>query len=486
MVRSRDEQKDRDRNDPPQRNPHRLFPRKSQDFRKDPSCKEPRNANLLTYMAWDANNLKDRETLKKYGTGFRFAWNVTKARKVFEKAGFRAPGRYKKTNQTKGKIFTLPREVPTEARFGEEQAGMVMRHVLKSKPTRSQAENVSKVLSYIRQLQTGDDKVNFRRVRQVWNHHDAKEFAEPTQRVKAVFIVAPEQMKTCLTNEYTQATRKKWIYAHWCLAYNLFYHWNGLGLRPKEDFMKVKKSTDHVCCPSHGFMYTQFVGGRAKLDGTKAVQPWRAYSVCLCPGAKHQGVPENFMDVLIDGKEPTWCTTCPLTCFEVIRSHLDQDDPRVFPSPTITGFAAFKGKEYKSIGPRRMFTFVQKFIDDQGANPDNVTFDTNQGRHALGKVCDVAGIPYEQSFEIHGDQYKNWKVYQERLKNDKNFDRRSQSTDLDVVLKPLWRLARWFGRGRTEREDPAVVSMEKLTKLMIMFGRKAGFGSEVNRILDED
>ena len=490
MVRSREDQKEREEDEEStevQVNPHRWKKRKSRAPRNQPGCREPRNAKLKTLLAWDANNLKDTGTLRKYGTGFRCAWKIERARKQLVKAGFRAPGCYRKSNQTGGRIFALPREVPSESRFGEEEAGLVMRHVLKSGCTRSQGEGVKKMLSFVRQLQTGDALVNFKRVNQVWKNFDPRNFQEPTQVVKAVHIIDPEPMKTVLTTEWTQEVAVQMAYHIWCLAYLIFHHWNVLGLRPKEDMKKVKTSQCHVICPSHGYFYSEFNGGRAKLDGTRGERPWKAFGVCYCEGGKHKGPPENFRDIIIDEERPTWNTACPLTCFQVIRAYLDPEDPRIFPQPLPrgNGFCQYLGKEYKSIGPKAMFSLVRRFIDLQGGNPDGVRFCSNSGRHALGKLCNAAGIPYPQSFEIHGDLFKNWRVYQELLANDKNFSRRNQSKDINVVLKPLWTIARWFGKGPTTRQDPPVLGMEKMSKLLILLGRKAGLGAEVNRILDE-
>ena len=490
MVRSRDDQKEREEDRDPKRvkpNPHRTNPRKSQAPRDQPGVREPRNASLNTLLAWDANKIKDTGTLQKYGTGFRFAWKHEKAREILVKAGFKAPGAYPKRNQTQGRIFTLPREVPREDRFGGEEAGMVMRIVLKAHATRSQAEGVRKMLSYVRQLQTGDELVNFKRVGQVWNRHDEDDFGEPTQRVKAEHILEPEQFKTALTKGWNQQVAERMLYCHWSLAYLLLHHWVGLGLRPKKDFQKVKSSRIHVAFPSQGYMYTQFNGGRAKLDGKKGVRPWRAMTVCWCPGAKHKGPPENFRDVIIDEEEPSWNTACPISCFQVIRAYLeleDPRDPRIFPKPTNAGFCKSAGKEYKSIGPKTMFPLIQKFLEVQGANPDGVKFCTNSGRHALGKLLTVAGVPYWESFEITGDLFKNWKVYQEHLKNDLNFTRRTQAKDLDTVLKPLWAIARWCGRGPEGRQDPENYNMNHVGKLLALLGRNAGLGADVNRILD--
>ena len=467
-------------------------PRKRRGFKKRraraprdrPEVREPRNARLNTLLAWDGNNIKSTETLRKYRVGFNFVWRIPKARKVMVEAGFKQPNRYHENNQMGGKMFALPREIPRASRFGEEEAGMVMRHCLHSGGTRSQCENVRKLLSYIHQLQTGDAKGNFTRVGQVWDRFDENRFGEPTQRVRAIYIIEPDALKTSLTKEWKQSTPMP--YHQWSLGYLETYDWCVDGLRPKEDLARVKHSGDHVIVPSHGYMYTEMLGGRAKLERAKGSRDWRVYRVCMCPGGKHQGPRPDFIEWVLDGKDPDWVTTCPLTCFQVIRAHLaDDDDPRIYPNLTPKGmFSGFGGKEWKSMGWKTMFPFLRRWLDIQDGNPDSLVYDSNMGRHALGKVCDVADISYPESFEITGDKFTNWRHYQERVLNDRNFKRRTQSPDIKVVLKALRKIARWMGRGPTVRQDPETLTKRQVNELLILFGRSMGQNAEVNRILD--
>ena len=160
----------------PAKQPFRKNPRKPRALRDQPEVREPRRARLDTYLAFDANSVKSTDTLRKYRTGFNYVWKNPKAQKVLLDAGFKHPGLYEDSNQHRGKIFALPREVPSQARFGEEEAGFVMRHALKSGGTKSQCESVSKLLSYIHQLQTGEPKSNFKKVRQAWKTHDPRKF----------------------------------------------------------------------------------------------------------------------------------------------------------------------------------------------------------------------------------------------------------------------------------------------------------------------
>ena len=210
---------------------------------------------------------------------FNFIWRNEKARKVLEDAGFKEPGVYEESNQHGGKIFALPREVPSQDHFGEEEAGFVMRYALKDpESTRSQCENVSKLLSYIWQLQTGEAKGNFTKARQAWKRHPQDGFKAPSQRVRAKWIILPEHLKIAMTTEWTP--QNPLPYHQWCLAYLLCWDWCILGCRPKADLSKIKESPLHFLALEQGFMFSEMKEGRAKIEGAQGRRPWKAFRPC--------------------------------------------------------------------------------------------------------------------------------------------------------------------------------------------------------------
>ena len=468
----------------PKKRAFRKNPRAKRSYRDRKEVKEPRRARLDTYLAFDANSIKSTDTLRKYRTAFNFLWKVPKARKLLQDAGFKEPGLYEGSNQHAGKVFALPREVPPQSKFGEEQAGFAMRHALKSGATKSQCESVSKLLSYIWQLQTGEAKGNFKKVRQAWKRHPEDAFGAPKQRVKAIYIIEPEHLKVALTTEWTPACPMP--YHQWCLAYLGTTFWCVLGARPKIDMGKIKECTDQFIAPHLGYMWFQMKGGRAKIEGSQGTRPWKAYVPCFCPGGKHCGPPETFYETIIDEEQPSWCTSCPISCAQVIQFTLGEEDPRILPALCKSSgkFVKFGGKEYKNIGAKALFPLLQRFLDLMGGNPDGLKFDTNMGRKALGKLFEVVQVPYQIGFEVHGELFENWRAYQEQIENDKNFTRRTQSKSPDVCLKALRRVVRWFGRGETKREDPSHFNMDQVGQLLALIGRNQGLHEAVNRILD--
>ena len=439
---------------------------------------EPRRATLNTMMAYDNNNIKAKDTLRKYRTGFNCAWNITPCRNILKKAGFKPPGQYLRYNQQGGLLFALPREIPK--RFGDEQAGLVMRAALRAHVTREQAHGIRKTLSYIHQLQTGEDKSNYPSVSKVLNKWPDEKFGEPTQTIEAIHIVEPDDLKTAMTKEWTPATEMKLL--HWSVGYLVVYHWCLNGARSGCDLNLRIKPRKTVIVPSQGYMFTQYArGGRAKLQPEQPKRPWRAYAICMCVDGKHKGPPVNWFEYEVDERQPDWTTTCPLSCYQLIQLY-NPGDCRIFPSLTKHGFRKEGSKG--NMSQDTMFVFARKWLNVQDGNPDGLRYCNNQGRKCLGKLCDKLNIVYKESFECHGDDYKNWKYYQDHISEDKNFERRTQSMDLDVVLKCLRRIARFFGRGFQQRADPDVLSHDQVGRLLAYQLRLAGHGGAVNEILD--
>ena len=206
--------------------------------------------------------------------------------------------------------------------------------------------------------------------------------------------------------------------------------------------------------------------------------------MCLCPEGKHIPLPAGWkstLDRMGNPSNPTWCTTCPMTCFQVVRELLPEDDLRTYPRWLNTQNRYSK----ENVGKRTMFPLARRWLDVQGANPDGLIFDSNGGRKSLGKWCDEFGVLYEISFEIHGDLWKTWKRhYQEGLDRNPYMERRTQSTDPDIACRALRLFARGIGRGRTVREDPKAFTQNQIGQMLVATLRKLGEAATVASILD--
>ena len=451
--------------------------------------RKPRSKDIRTMWAWDNNRHKKASTMSNYRYGYRLAWKVPEARDLLASKGFKKPKTYP-VNQQGGEMFAMPYDIPND--FGEEDAAWVLRHCFDAGLTKAQLQGVSAMLSYAYQLQHGKAKGNYQAVTDQWEHQYEDEYAPPTKECKAKLSVEPAGLATAFTTEWTPDCGM--VFMEWVVALLFVWDWCVLGMRSTEDIGKIKatdereyrpgKTEKHVFRPSEGWMSTDLLGGRSKLHGKKGRRTWKAYRVCLCKNGVHKHAPQGWdhrLDSKGNPKTVTWATTCPLNCFQVVRTMLPQGDLKIYPR-----WLDKQGRYSKAnIGEDKLIDLGRKWLDIQGANPDAIRFDNNSGRKALGKWCDEYGIPYRQSFEIHGDLWSTWqKYYQRTLKKDPGFDDREQSEDPATVTTALRRFARAIGRGRTIRDDPKEFTIDQIGQMLAFNLRKNGEGAALAKILD--
>ena len=394
--------------------------------------------------------------------------------------GFKVPGTYFRDNQQGGDMFATPREVP--ANFVGEDAGILLRLSFKSGLTRSQCEAIRKMLSFAYQLATGKEG-NYEEVKIQWDCQDPVLYGAPTQKILAEVSVEPAGLTVAFTTPWSPDCGMP--YPVWCVGALIVHDWCVLGARSQTDLGKIKASRHHTFVSSEGWMATAMKGGRAKLEKKKGVRPWSAYRVCFCKEGKHSGPPKGWRETLDHESNPTelnWCSECPLSCFQVVQDLLPDGDLRSYPKwlPTQNRYSK------ANVGKKYFFPLALRWLDIQGANPDNLRFDTNSGRKSLGKWSDEFGAPYHESFELHGDLWKIWKkYYQPGLQKDPTMERRTQSTSPEVACRALRRFARGIGRGRTIREDPKQFDLNQIGRMLARTLRKLGEGAAVASILDK-
>jgi len=403
-------------------------------------CKPPRRCGFKVGVAFDKNELKSNETMKKYRTGYKFAWGIPRVRQYMSQIGLKAPGTYSK-NQHNGVMFALPSEV----QMSGNQAGTIARLCYKAGGTHSQLENVRKMLSYAHQLTTGSKKGNFREVYEQWESQNPDGYLRPTQKIKAEVSPDCESVEKMMTTPFDEA--KGMPYPRWNVGLLLVFDSLCSGARSVTDLHRIKMAPDHVFAPSQGWMSTSMKGGRAKLERRKGTRRWCVYRPCLCPEGKHVPPPEDWhqhVDMMSNPKNITWCTNCPLNAFQCIRDLLPEEDIRSYPA----WLEAQQRYRKDNLGEESMKKLVAAWIDLQGGNPDGLKYDTNGGRKTLGKLCQKYGVLYHESFELHGDLWCTWaKYYQEKLARDPLFKRRTQSKNPDVCLVALRKFARGFRSG---------------------------------------
>ena len=388
-------------------------------------------------------------------------------------------------------MFSMPRDIPRS--FTDEEAGWILRECWQSRNpqlSKSQLQSIRQMLSYTYQLATGRhhsnnayDPCNWPSVQEQWGCQDPESYAPPTKKLKAEVCPEPNQLKKAFTTEWSPDCGMP--YPQWCVANQITYDWAVNGNRSGEGLRRVKQSVTHEFTPSQGWMRTKLLGGRPKLPGTRKRRDWWNYRTCLCPGGDHQGLPDDWKDHLDNEHNPTkeWCTICPLTCFEFIRGMLPETDHRTYVRwlPDQQRYAV---QDY-GIGKKKLVPEARRWLNIQGANPDNLIFCSNSGRKALANWCSEYSVKYSHSFQIHGDLYTTWKYfYQSDLGADPQFKERTQSKEVDEATAALWKFARGIGRGRTNRDDPTTFDFQLMGQLIVENLRAMGHGTRVNAILD--
>jgi hypothetical protein len=478
--------------------------------RKDPrqTKKMPRRAGVKTQKAYMMALDKSVHTFQKYRTGYNTAWNKPKTRRYMIEHGFKPPGQWDSANLQDGRMFASPREV---AFITEEIAGTLLwKAYFEDKASNGQLFDISKMLSFAYQLKTGEVKGNFKCVKQTWGNMNPDRMQPSRKSHKATVYLAPEQVKTSLMTPWNQNTGL--ALPDWSSRYMGCWHWNMNGARSKVDLARIRHSAQHYVNYAAGWQCTEYLGGRAKVEKRLGERPWKAYATCTCVGG-HNGLPLSYADQEPlfgdDGnplQPPTWNTCCPLSCFQVIGHWLRRSGltpTRVFPKWSYKTCTFTK----ECFGRNTLIVVMRDFVQRQGANPQNLVLSPNGGRKAFGSLCRRHEVPYEQGFECHGDQAKNWKRYQSNVKWDRSFKRRTQSPDPEVCTAAHRRiLAFWNNlvppsvklepKVEPKPEPPAPPAppapvmmaispeLKQFQKVMELNIRVMGGGAELNKLLN--
>ena len=363
--------------------------------------------------------------MKKRRQGFNLIWRLNSS--YIKKIGWKKKGEYEPDNQHAGKMFALPREVSLSSL----QAGTIMRNCYKAGATKSQLETIRKTLSYAFQLTTGLDG-NYEDVGIAWSAFDPRKFKAPTQSVMPVRIIPPRRLADAFTTEWSPNCGMD--LPAWCVGENITWDWCINGDRPIVDLKKMKFSNVHEICAAEGWMRTEFVGGRSKLENKKGTRDWWGYRCCLCPEGKHVPPPADLYKILDARGNPTepltFCTSCPLNAVDIVFRLLPSTKHRLYPRwlPKSGRFS-----EEEGIATERLTNVANQWLRAQGANPDVENYCSNGGRKALAKLCTITKTPFNVSFEVHGDLPKTWtKHYEPGMKPvDRSFRRRTQSKNVE-------------------------------------------------------
>ena len=434
----------------------------------------PKGSGMMKQIAFQKNALKSPVTMAGYRTGFRNWWKGCP--RYLKSIKMKPVGGYDQENQHHGEMFSLPGDFSLTSR----QAGQILYKCFKTGEfTISQMKQIKKTLAYAWSLDGGEPGKNYPHVPGIWevvtdkDCHVQKKFILPTR------IPNPEDLRKAFTKAWP-GPQCGMSLVDWSRGLIAAWDWSVVGARAVEDLKRIKNGESHGHNRREGFGYTQLKGGRAKLAGKKkGTRPWKVWRVCMCQN-EHRPLPDDIEYALDKDGNPqecihdhrSWCTECPINCMELIlRGQYKFEDKRIYRKWNKKGTGGYgKGNQGELI------KFIFKWFKTQGVEPD---WDSNAGRKSLGRWLKLLNVPYEESFEIHGDLLDIWgKHYQVGLPKRGNYKTRNQSADPEDATRALRKFAMFCGRGQ-----PAPVRLNMTQKLLMGVMEGQGRGEEAKRIV---
>ena len=411
----------------------------------------PARASLDTKIQHSLNSNKKNTTMTAYRQGMTLLWRV--AKKELKKAGVKPMGEYDPKNAHGGKMWGWPKEMRlTNAKV----KNIMYRCISCGKLTIDQLKTVRKTFAYAWQLfrfKTEDQQEdeNWPCMKKMFKMVDLKKLPGKIR------TTLPERIPT--VNELKTAFMKPWTPGHsfsfskFCSAVPAAYDTFVWGCRSFEDHDRIKRSRNHVIRPSEGYISTEYVDGRCKTPSCP--RAWSRYVVCLCPGGCHKSPSPFFKYTLDKNGNPTkgveWFSTCPVACLEFMWSY-DNANGRSYAKVLDGG--KFGGRNEGDI-PKLAIDWMVA----QGVCPEDDRYSHNSGRKTLGRLCSKYQIEYKDSFQIHQDLHKTWKIYQPDVPPS-NFKERNQSVCADTCCVALRTLAMNWGLG--PKKKPPLSKTQRL------------------------
>jgi hypothetical protein len=443
---------------------------KSNDWRDE--MKMPKRVSKKYEKAWGILMSKDLETIRCYGVGYRMLWKIPVCKKRMLRHGFKPPEKYDPTSLMKGRVYGTP----AEADFlnGKVCADILYDAYLNG-ATKSQLEKASRCFSLGYQLKT-QKKGNFEEVTQLWqNNLYEYKMGKPTQSIIADVFLPASCVKKLFTTPWNPDCGQD--LPHWCVGYLVNWFSIMMGARSFSDLERLKNSRTHRLCKTGGWLYTEYLGGRAKSEKCKGERPWKGWATCMCKAGVHCGLPEvpykqlrNLFDAEtgnpFGGELKGVNTACPIACFEIIDHWLIRsgvETNRIFPKWGPAQSMGNRKAKWKpkvkfwkdDIGMKSLHPMRFQWIELQGGNPDKLKLAKNSGRKTLGAVCEVFAIPEDVSFHLHGNQHKNWCYYQKDVRKVPGFSQRNQSNCPETCTEAHRMLRDAWGLGADKPPPPA-------------------------------
>ena len=444
---------------------HRRKPRKRHIVKREPVKKKrgrksyreqavaPQNkGGMQQRMVRRLIEKKSAETMNAYRAGYAAAWKF--AGKYMKKIGLLKPGEFRKDNVHHGALWGDTKE----CKLTGNQAAKILEICMMNGMSLHQLLQVRKSWSFAYLLRTTNNKANYPKVKSMFESFMTEKLRSRSKTSTLPTRVASlDELKVAFTKEWDPSCGMGLV--EWSVGLIVSWDWLVSGHRPNSDLGKIKKSTKHVLKPKQGYCSTELKGGRSKLhEDKRGTRPWKVYRLCTCDVGTHCGPPKEAQTCrwtwtaegnppkrFTHNGKPTWCTRCPVAATELILGLQDGSEKHVYRKWTKEG----------KIGATNygdLTKLANRFMTCQGANP-GVKYDSNSGRKCLGDWCSQLEVPYEESFEVHGDLFKTWiDHYQNDASNDSKFARRTQAQTAKLALKAYKRLAVYFGVREKERK----------------------------------
>lgn len=351
----------------------------------------------------DLDKGKSKKTMELYRYGYKLMWQT--APEEMKKHSMGPLNSFHKRNGHNGLMYGWKRE----CNMTDNKAKRILRACYKKEVlSLDQLKAVRKSLAYSWQLMGKDDGVNINwpSVARTWKGVTGVQCPkDPTKSTLPLVIPTPQQLKKAFTTRWSPGSPMS--FAKTVLARRGAHFGFLLGCRSQEDMKRLKNSRTHVINYNEGYMSTEFLGGRCKLAGEKkGNRPWWGWANCWCKNGKHkrpsprlryclnkEGNPRN-------GEAP-FDERCPLAGFEFsCMFEEDKSEHRLFPNIVkSTG-------TYGSTNTGDVIGLAIDWLTETSGS--ELRFSTNSGRKALAALCTQCDIPYDWSFEQHGDLPDVW------------------------------------------------------------------------------
>ena len=401
--------------------------------------------------------------------GFAAMWRY--APKLLRKWKVPKVGEFIKTNVHGGRMWGGYTEWHKKPITANRMGQLFEACALNPKCSDSSLCQISKSMSYLYLLETGESRTNWKTLPSLKKTLAKRKRVETNSTVLPEYIVSPQQLTHAFTTEW-RANNDGMPLLFFLVCVVMAWDSHVLGCRPKVDLGKIKKSTKHKW--GDDWWFTEFVDGRAKLPLEKSgTRPWCAWRVCLCKGGKHVPPPEDFENSFDDEGNSSMdlsklTTTCPVFAGQVLsrlQQHLDLPF-RSYRKPLLSKMRYKRCRGlFGESNVDKLTEQVKAWFKFQGIYPVS----SNSGRKCLALWASRAEVPYHELLHVMGDLERTWRqCYQPDLPPSGGYDVREQSMAPHIATAALRRFRKLCGRAPPPEPPPEGLTSKRDAVIMMI------------------